>query len=546
MTRQLRTGFTVNGDHCPDKNRLLNWVANARPTTMPIMDSMDLAVEVYNVALGETKACHRLYDPAEGAEWKLKTPQQYVNEITSQGHPEIYRQVLNEPAINTTDLPFLLYWLMGVMDELYNRGYKGVIGNFPMGQITQVHIEDGLFDDFLRHCNQYRDWHYIGIHEYTAITRYFGVGQWSYWEPIPTDYFLNMLLQDMPYWPTRENLPCTRINGALPPYWHVRRADWLTIRSREIGISDDPEYWVTESGYDNMQDVSEVFPVLVNKWGIAPGYDNLRGFNSLANVWAAYWPHWTFDEAAFEQEVWLDEECYPANYIGWNNFMWTDDQWRRDGFDMSQNLQFQALLVDRAVMLRTEPDPPDPDPEPIPDPPPPELPYPLWKGVLLGVVMFLVFFFIVFFGIIALSNWKATHVVSLASGGYAMETLQIMPVNEAGQVLLAAIMAIIAGGMASPVTVPVVNLVKFILAKVGQENLIGGNMLAAIVAAVVTVVIWVSRWAGVELQVNNVLDLLQTVIPPVVTFLGMFVGQKSLFSWAVRKEVPVVGYQRTK
>jgi len=26
----------------------------------------------------------------------------------------------------------------------------------------------------------------------------------------------------------------------------------------------------------------------------------------------------------------------------------------------------------------------------------------------------------------------------------------------------------------------------------------------------------------------------------------MFAGQKSLFSWAVRKEVPVVGYQRTK
>ena len=127
-----------------------------------------------------------------------------------------------------------------------------------------------------------------------------------------------------------------------------------------------------------------------------------------------------------------------------------------------------------------------------------------------------------------------------------METLQIMPVGEAGQVLLAAIMAIIAGGMASPVTVPVVNLVKFIMAKVGWQDKVSGNVLAALVAAIVTVVIWVARWVGVELQVNNILDLLQTVIPPVVTFLGMFAGQKSLFSWAVRKEVPVVGYQRTK
>jgi hypothetical protein len=370
MTNQLRTGFTVNGNALPDHDRLVSWVANARPTTMLIMDGKPLALELYVMAQGDTKVCHRQYDPSEGSEWKFKSAAQYVSEVTNLLDPRIYVQVLNEPAINTADLPGLLDWLMLVMDELYNRGYRGVVGNFPMGQIQQEHIEDGLFDDFLKHYNQYRGWHVIGIHEYTAVVRYFGVGQWSYWTSSPTEYFLNVLLQDMSYWPTREDLPCVRINGALPPYWHIRHADWLTIRSREIGISNDPEYWVSESGYDNMQDVSEVFPALVNKWGIAPGYDNLRGFASLENVWAAYWPQWTFDEAAFEQEKWLHEECYPANYIGWNNFMWTSDSWRRDGFDMSQNLQFQSLLVDYAAELRTPPGPdPMPDPGPVPIPP---------------------------------------------------------------------------------------------------------------------------------------------------------------------------------
>lgn len=226
--------------------------------------------------------------------------------------------------------------------------------------------------------------------------------------------------------------------------------------------------------------------------------------------------------------------------------MWTSDHWRRDGFDMSQNLQFHQLLVDRAIALRTEPEPepPGPDPEPQPDPPPDTEPVPLWIGWLGGGLMFVILFVVILGGILFVAHTKSVQ--ALSAGGSTMETLQIMPVDEAGQILLAAIMAIIAGGMSSPVTVPIVNLIKFILAKVGQENLIGGNMLAAIVAAVVTVIIWVSRWVGVELQVNNVLDLLQTVIPPVVTFLGMFVGQKSLFSWAVRKDVPVVGYQRTK
>jgi len=526
MTNQLRTGFTVNGNACPDHDRLVAWVASARPTTMLVMDNRPLAVELYEVAQGETKVGHRQYDPAEGAEWKTKTPAQYVSEVTAGLDPRIYVQVLNEPAINAADLLLLLYWLMGVMDELFNRGYKGIIGNFPMGQITQAHVEDGLFDNFLKHYHQYRGWHVIGIHEYTAVVRYFGVGQWPYYAMTPTEYFLNTLLQDMSYWPTREDLPCAPLpDGGLPPYWHVRRADWLTIQWIGMGGTEAPEYWVTESGYDNMQDVSEVFPALVNKWGIAPNYDNLRGFNSLANIWGAYWGNeWTFDMAAFEQEKWLHEECYPENYIGWNNFMWTSDSWRRDGFDMSQNLQFQSLLIDYAVELRTPPGPdPEPDPEPIPpeleqlfefenkaeilvflqanpslvpllieihshiqdyfnapccrleydydydypelqyiivsiptslgldeameldrqfnyewwfnnpgfaehkilidldwsSPPSDELPHPLWKGILGGVVLFLVFFFLIFFGILFLAH--AQSIQALNAGGITMD-----------------------------------------------------------------------------------------------------------------------------
>jgi hypothetical protein len=188
---QLRTGFVVNGSACPDHNRLVSWVASVRPTTMVVMDNFPLALELYEAAHGETKVAHRIYDPAEGGEWRNQTPAQYVTGITSHGHPEIIRYGLNEPAIITAELPMLLYWLMGVMDELYNRGYKGVIGNFPMGQIQPEHIESGLFDDFLRHAHQYRGWHTVGVHEYTAITRYFGVGQWHWWADTPFEYFLN-------------------------------------------------------------------------------------------------------------------------------------------------------------------------------------------------------------------------------------------------------------------------------------------------------------------------------------------------------------------
>lgn len=389
---QLRTGFTCNGNALPDRERLVAWVASARPTTMTVMDGHELAVSFDIVSESYTKVNHRQYNPGEGGEWRYTPADVYVADLIKWGHPEIYRQVLNEPAITTDELPALITWLVQVMDLLYDAGYHGVIGNFPMGQITQAQVESGLFDPLLIKVAEKKrldgsPYHYIGIHEYTAVARYFGVGQWPYWAPSPVDYFLSPANHEPVKWPIKEDLPVSRINGELPPYWHVRRADWLTIRAREIGLPEDPQYWVTESGYDSMPDVGAVYPALTDKWGIAPGYDNLRGFNSLANVWAAYWGNdWNFDEAAFEQEKWLHEECYPSNYVGWNNFMWTSDHWRRDGFDMSQNLQFQSLLVDYAAELRSE-QPPGSDPNPTPEPPPDELPA---GNPLLALVLLLI------------------------------------------------------------------------------------------------------------------------------------------------------------
>jgi hypothetical protein len=181
-------------------------------------------------------------------------------------------------------------------------------------------------------------------------------------------------------------------------------------------------------------------------------------------------------------------------------------------------------------------------PEPLPDSDPDPEPMPTGKprqALVLSIILILACIAVALRDI-----WLLAH--QAQAQGVTMETLQIMPVNEAGEVLLAAIMAILAGGLSSPVTTPVVNVIKLILRRIGKEKAVGGNVIAAIVAMVVTVIIWVSRWAGVELDVNNLLDLLTTIIPPVLTFVGLIAGQKRLYNWAVQKEIPAYGYQRSE
>ena len=88
---QLRAGFVVNGSACPDPDRLLRWVADCQPTTMVVMDSYSLAADVYAAGGGNTRVAHRAYDAAEGGEWKTTTPESYCDNLTSWGHPEVYR-----------------------------------------------------------------------------------------------------------------------------------------------------------------------------------------------------------------------------------------------------------------------------------------------------------------------------------------------------------------------------------------------------------------------------------------------------------------------
>jgi hypothetical protein len=179
---------------------------------------------------------------------------------------------------------------------------------------------------------------------------------------------------------------------------------------------------------------------------------------------------------------------------------------------------------------------PEPEPEPTPDSEPDTdtptaPPWLLWVmlavcGIILAVIIYGVF----------RPRLSAQGVTSM----------EIISITEAGNILLAAIGAILAGGLAAPVTQPVVNLLKFVLKLAGLESKVSANTLSLVVAAVVSVAIWLSRHFGMELQAANVMDWLAVALPIVLSGLSMFLSQKGMYALSQRYEIPLFGYQRSE
>jgi len=192
------------------------------------------------------------------------------------------------------DWPHIVWWLTSVGVALAQRGVPAVIGNLPVGAYQPEQVESGLFDPLLKMLVETNPIlaakgappHSLGVHEHTAILEPFGVGQW------PHTALLDAAKVQPQQWPTAKQLPLARWDGHLPPYWHIRRVDWLILRALEKGIIQRPDEIVvdvTETSPDTMQDVEaktpNVYKELKAEHGIPHPHISIRGYESLRNVY---------------------------------------------------------------------------------------------------------------------------------------------------------------------------------------------------------------------------------------------------------------------
>lgn len=111
------------------------------------------------------------------------------------------------------------------------------------------------------------------------------------------------------------------------------------------------------------------------------------------------------------------------------------------------------------------------------------------------------------------------------------------------QTVLTALFAIFASAIASPLTSPIVSLVKRIPVPFIQG--LTGDQLNLGVAGVLSLIMWGAVAVGFGKEADTVYQLIYAVLPILVGAGSNFVGNQSVYKFGVKKSIPVLGYSRT-
>jgi hypothetical protein len=327
------------------------------------MDNLPLADEIYNLLGGNSIIVHRTWSGHEESEFVYRPVPEVVNQWLREGYPHIVRYDTNEPSFGgNISVEHYTSYEIELMRRAREAGFTVAVGNFGVGRIHPGWIEDGLFDGFLKAIDDYN--HILAVHEYTQTCLCFGVGvrpasiftdreaiqpaNWPQLSEVPLDFWELPAFSaqaEEPYGVTQlreayEEIGFTAQAGRriLPPYWHLRRADWFLLRADEMGI-ERPRILVTEFGWDNLDDLNEWLDPL-DHWAVESPI--LRGVRTYRELWNWYWPHLSFDEAIYLQVGWA-EYIYPRDYIGFHAFTWTQSgDWLQT--DFSELYEFHKLI----------------------------------------------------------------------------------------------------------------------------------------------------------------------------------------------------------
>lgn len=118
--------------------------------------------------------------------------------------------------------------------------------------------------------------------------------------------------------------------------------------------------------------------------------------------------------------------------------------------------------------------------------------------------------------------------------------LPVIPVEEAADLIMAALISILVGVVDSPLTTLVVGLLK----RIPLLDDVAANTLQFVVAGVITVVYWGSAALGYGAEFNSVAAFLLSIAPALAGLIGRQLASAGVYRLAVKADLGVVGYQR--
>lgn len=120
--------------------------------------------------------------------------------------------------------------------------------------------------------------------------------------------------------------------------------------------------------------------------------------------------------------------------------------------------------------------------------------------------------------------------------------MDIITVNQAGELLLSAIVAIAAGGLFNaPLNLFIVSVLKRFV----PESLISAGTLQLGGGIVLTVLFWIATHFGQVDLFNNVSNFIIVVGPALLNLLSGMAGSSALYSTAVKSNTGFVSYKRS-
>lgn len=332
-----RIGYNTNGEAVPDMAYYLRVVSEPCSTVSLVMNNLALAVQIKEIC-PDAIVISRNYNPQEGDEWVLSSPQSRIDMWNREGHKEIVRHSTNEPSFGRgRRLEEFVAKECELMRLARANGITMAMGNFSVGIFEPADVNAGLFDPYLRCLELYG--HYLALHEYAVAVLPMGVGQWQ------TSFLLDRNRVQPASWPLPAALP-TCWSGELAPYWYLMRGTWFICRADAIGVAR-PRIVLTEFGWDNLPNIKSEIEPLRLQYGLPQYMNDMRGINTYSRLWAWYWPQWTFARAACEQLIWADR-VYPPEYIGFALFTWgwyEKSYWRQTDFSGRENPELISLHV---------------------------------------------------------------------------------------------------------------------------------------------------------------------------------------------------------
>jgi len=460
-----------------------------------------------------------------------------------------YLQLWNEPDLNVYREE-KLSWTVYAMWLARERGVRVSALGVGMATLTHTDWTSGDFDLLLTEFTD--EYHLLNIHSYGGPVLWAGAAG-----RLPDTYLDKHLAQ-------QENAPSpydVQI-GSRTGNWHIGRMFDILTQCDNLGIAY-PRIIVGECGIDRMQDLEWV-ELFNGQWvniydTLERRYTRDEEHDGKTVTLKVPWPHWGI--RGWKTCRWIHEDYYPdwtpartyVEMLKWQVWVYDNltsggkphveaiqvfahcpgmSDWDvAHGFDISDSSEWYALVTDYGETILNPPvDPPPEDPPLVlPDAPPWLLPLFIIIGIAVGLAVFV--------------SILAPRFTASAMESNTMEG--IMSIQEAGNLLVGMIAAVIAGGAAAPIFTPLVNLFKFVLKSIGWEEKITGQTINAWVAGAIVIVAFFSEYWGVELQAQSVMDWVTMAIPLVMTGIALFTGNKYMYQYAQKVDLPLWKYKRS-